>query len=629
MQVSIVIPTYKKEKTIVDLLKNIYNEMSENIYDFELIFVEDGKLDKSLENLSDFIKDKPEFKKKVKLYGYKTNKGKGYAVRYGMARASGEYIAFIDDSVEINPKSITVLLEYMVKYNADIVVASKRHPQSKTSLPILRKIYSNGYYFLCKVLFGLTISDTQTGLKVYKRQVLDQVMPRLLVKQYAFDIELLSVANRLGFTKIIESPVEVLIDFKTGSRFRISRPLFLDKFVRDMMWDTLAVFYRLRILRYYDDKSSRLWKYDEELEMRINTGGMGKTKVDTKFPQDEISLSNDFRFSVIIPVRTITTFLEQNIINLKALPFKDFEVIIVIDYIEDYDFKDSRFKLITSGPIGPGEKRNIGAKYAKGEILAFLDDDAYPSANWLTEAANLFDTNNIYSLGAPAITPRGVGFLERCSGRVLESLLTSGIKNHIHLPKKQKYVKDFPTVNFFVKRKEFYKVGGFITEYWPGEDTKLCLDLVTLMGVDILYDSRPIVYHHRRELFTPHLKQYSRYGQHRGQFSRIYPETSRQLFYFLPSMLVLGILSGPVIFYYLPLLVLPYLYTILAYIGLVLFESIRASLNDRNLFEIPFVALGIILTHFVYGIYFIKGIFINPKLQLRYINSTTKSYIGG
>ena len=261
--VSIIVPAYKQEKTIKQDLENILNTMLQTRWDFEIIVVVDGVLDKtydiakSLEN------------KKLKAFCYERNRGKGYAIRYGMARASGDYVSFIDAGMDINPNGISMLLEHMEWYGADIIVGSKKHPASKVKYPIVRRVYSWGYHTLVWLLFGLHVKDTQTGLKVFKREVLVKVLPRLVIKEFAFDIELLAVASHLGFHNIYEAPVYVNIDFSESS---FSAFFFLDRHIRNMLLDTAAVFYRLYFLKYYDDKSDRKWVYDKELDMRVNTG---------------------------------------------------------------------------------------------------------------------------------------------------------------------------------------------------------------------------------------------------------------------------------------------------------------------------------------------------------------------
>ncbi len=263
MLVSVIIPAYKKEKTILKDVKRIYDVMSETRWDFELILVDDGSPDKTLKEAKKFEK------KNYIAIGYDTNKGKGYAVRYGMARARGDYIAFIDSGMEIDPNGISLILEHMQWYNADIIVGSKRHPASETNFPAVRKFYSWGYHLLSKILFRIPVRDTQVGLKVYKREVLEKVLPRLIIKQFAFDIELLAVAKYLGFKRMYEAPVRIIIDTNNSS---FKSFLFFDEFIRKMMLDTAAVFYRMYILRYYHPSNKPRWMYDKELDMRVNTG---------------------------------------------------------------------------------------------------------------------------------------------------------------------------------------------------------------------------------------------------------------------------------------------------------------------------------------------------------------------
>jgi len=204
---------------------------------------------------------------KIKVIGYQANKGKGYAVRYGMARAGGDLIAFIDAGMDLDPAGLAMALEHFRWYKADIIVGSKRHPVSQVDYPWQRKVLSWGYQLLVRILFGLNVRDTQVGLKIFRRKVLEDVLPRLLVKRFAFDIEMLAVAHRLGYRRIYEAPVRLKW---TLTRSIVSKSLWKTLF--NMLWDTAAVFYRLKILRYYDDSNKRKWRYDPELNFRVNIG---------------------------------------------------------------------------------------------------------------------------------------------------------------------------------------------------------------------------------------------------------------------------------------------------------------------------------------------------------------------
>lgn len=263
--ISVIVPCYKQERTIVTDLKRIKGVLDELQYQTELICVVDGKVDDTFERATRFAKSYGN----VKVIGYDTNKGKGYAIRFGMAESHGDIVAFIDSGMDINPNSLSMLLEHFNWYRADIIVGSKRHPASKVAYPWQRRILSMGYQFLVWLLFGLKVRDTQVGIKFFRRGVLEKVLPRLLVKHFAFDIEILAVANDLGFKRIFEAPIDITLSF--GKTSTITSQKFL-KVVILMLLDTLAVFYRLKILRYYSDKNQRKWRFDPELNFRINVG---------------------------------------------------------------------------------------------------------------------------------------------------------------------------------------------------------------------------------------------------------------------------------------------------------------------------------------------------------------------
>lgn len=259
--ISVIVPAYKQQEIIQENLLHIKNVMSQVRYDHEIIVVVDGYLDKTFERAKKIKSSK------IIVTGYEHNHGKGNAIRFGMARAKGDIIAFIDSGMDLNPNGLSMLLEHFEWYKADIIVGSKLHPASKVHYPFQRKILSWGYRFLVKLLFGLSIRDTQVGMKFYRRKVLEDVLPRLLVKTYAFDIEILAVAYHLGYKRIYEAPIE--LDFQSMSSIAPLYSVNFWKVILRMFWDTLAVFYRLKIFRYYDDKSRRKWKYDPELNFTV------------------------------------------------------------------------------------------------------------------------------------------------------------------------------------------------------------------------------------------------------------------------------------------------------------------------------------------------------------------------
>lgn len=237
-KLSIIIPAYKEEANIYKTIDEILKSHDILDYDYEIIVIVDGSPDRTA------AEARRHRSSKVKVYEYEINHGKGYALKYGTQKARGEIITFVDAGGDFNPKQFDKCVKLMEIFDADFVIGSKRHPASKVNYPLSRRIYSWGYHMLIRMLFGLSVTDTQTGLKFLKKQVAKNVMPRVLVKRYAFDLEMLVIAHQLGYNRIFEAPVE--LRFNTAgsgaANFNAIKMMFLD---------TLAVFYRANILNFY------------------------------------------------------------------------------------------------------------------------------------------------------------------------------------------------------------------------------------------------------------------------------------------------------------------------------------------------------------------------------------------
>lgn len=256
--ITLIIPAYKQEKTIVKDLHRITSVMDQIRYPYEIILVVDGKLDKTFDHAKKVIS------RRIQIIGYEKNHGKGYAIRFGMTKAKGDIVAFIDSGMDLHPNGLSMLLEHFEWYNADIIIGSKRHPASKVKYPIVRRVISYVSQLLIKALFGLNVRDTQVGMKFFRRKVVDDVLPRLLVKKFAFDIEILAVAYHLGYRRIYEAPIELKYNFKNSF---VSQSLF--RSLSNTLWDTLAIFYRLKIRRYYDSTNWRAWRYRAKNEFTV------------------------------------------------------------------------------------------------------------------------------------------------------------------------------------------------------------------------------------------------------------------------------------------------------------------------------------------------------------------------
>lgn len=247
-KLSLIVPTYRQEKTIVKNIKKLQEVLEKTGLNYEIIVIVDGKLDKSYEKVNRMKSDK------ITAYEYEENQGKGFAIKYGGTKATGDVIGFMDAGLDIDPNGIGMLINHFLWYDADIIVGSKMHPVSKVNYPLYRKFLSWGYRTFTRILFGFKVRDTQAGIKLYRSEVVKDVFPRLLVKHFAFDVEILALSYALGYKRIYEAPIK--LKFRGGNSITSST---MWKTIYLMIWDTLAVFYRVRIIKYYRKSNKSNW----------------------------------------------------------------------------------------------------------------------------------------------------------------------------------------------------------------------------------------------------------------------------------------------------------------------------------------------------------------------------------
>jgi dolichol-phosphate mannosyltransferase len=231
---SVIIPVYNQEKEISKLLSKI----SENLYpifsNFELIVIDDGSTDNTLGSLKI---EEEKLKSKLRVISYSPNRGKGYAVRKGVLESSGALVSFIDGDLEISP---TTIIDYVNEIRThDLVIASKVHPLSTARAPVSRRFLSRAFNLLARAAVGIRYKDTQSGMKVGRGDILRAIFRTMLVERYAFDVELLAVADLFGLN-IKEMPTEVNI----RKRFKV-------KEIARMARDLMAITYRLKMNRWY------------------------------------------------------------------------------------------------------------------------------------------------------------------------------------------------------------------------------------------------------------------------------------------------------------------------------------------------------------------------------------------
>jgi len=317
-------------------------------------------------------------------------------------------------------------------------------------------------------------------------------------------------------------------------------------------------------------------------------------------------------FSVIIPVRQQNAYLIKTLLELKRQSYKSFEVLVITDKI--------------SGSANPSEKRNLGAKKARGQYLVFFDDDSYPSKNFFKNALKIIKKHpNFSGICGPCLTPSKDNIFQKASGLVWSSWLGSGgagtYRNSIQLPR---FVDDYPSVNLIIKKIDFFDAGKFDPSFWPGEDTVLCLNLTKKLNKKIYYHPSLVVYHHRRSVIIPHLQQITRYAIQRGFFVKKFPQTSFKIGYFIPSLFFIYLIL--LLFFNNFFLKIP----LYLYLSILIFTFIKFISNKNKLITSLLAAITIPITHVYYGILFLHGLSKKKvKFKPHEFNQKTGKYIGG
>lgn len=348
------------------------------------------------------------------------------------------------------------------------------------------------------------------------------------------------------------------------------------------------------------------------------------------------------KVSIIIPVKEINDYIRESIPKILALDYDNFDIIVHVDIPTKEMWSKTKIILGRTKNETPPVKRELAIKASDAPIIAFLDDDAYPRRDWLQNAVRHFNHPGVGAVYGPGVTPASDGFWAKVSGEVLSSPLTSWKYTYRYVPADKYFrersrldcsrcsaesgcdaktkiftVDDAPTVNLLMRREVFDRAGGFNTKYWPGEDTKLCLDVVLKQKKKIVYDADVFVWHHRRDSLYKHFQQNSRYAVHRGFFAKRFPKTSLRWQYFIPTAFVIFTAFSA---WYLftrpgPGWLTWMVFGIWLLYLLFLIQSGLTSAWRQKSFLIGLAVIPIIfLTHLVYGICLVIGL-LAPELK--------------
>ncbi len=231
--VSFVLPAYNEGGYIENTLERLDSTANGNDLHYEVVVVDDGSIDDTRIKAMHYALKNGH----VRVIGYDNNLGKGFAVKTGFWVALGNAVVFMDSDMDIGFEQIHRYVSALRL--GDIVIGSKWHKDSVVLVPLVRRFLGRSFNVLVKLLTGIRVVDSQTGIKAVRREAFEKVFKSMSVKRYAFDVELLVVAKVFGL-RVVELPVRLTI----SNGFRVSE-------IWRMFLDLLGIAYRLRIKKWY------------------------------------------------------------------------------------------------------------------------------------------------------------------------------------------------------------------------------------------------------------------------------------------------------------------------------------------------------------------------------------------
>lgn len=202
--VSVILPAYRLGSQIYDNVLRAQRAL-EPLGTFEIVVVDDGSPDETATEAQRAASGRDD----IVVLSYQPNRGKGAALQAGVGASSGDIVVFLDADLDLPPEQVPAVVAALTP-DVDVIVGAKRASMSRERYPLLRRILSVVFSTTIKILFRLPIAETQTGLKVFRRPVLDAVFEDVETARYAFDLELLVRAHRAGY-RVVEVPVQLAI----------------------------------------------------------------------------------------------------------------------------------------------------------------------------------------------------------------------------------------------------------------------------------------------------------------------------------------------------------------------------------------------------------------------------------
>ncbi len=552
-RLSILLPFLNEQDIIVANARKVLQMTAGWDIKVEIILIDDGSTDQSYPLLEQaFKKDKS-----IKLVRNHQNFGKGWALKTGYEFSTGDLILFLDSDLELSPAHLPNFLRIMNEEGADVVIGSKRHPDSELDYPAQRKLMSNVYYILIRILFGLPVRDTQTGIKLFKREALEIALPRLLVKRFAFDIELLLLMHKYD-QKIATAPIQLNFSRVAAGRMKL-------KTVFNMLWDTMAIFYRNTILRFYNRP---------------------------------IGVNHKYSYTFILFSHLSDEYEKKSLTHYLSINYPEYRVIYCGP--ADLGIQHEKLSYIHSELDSFAERFRLVMQTAKldSDYLVFSTLDAYPDERYLFPAARQLSLPDVEIAGGFVNLSRPHTEFELQSFLAIRSFFLNAHLAYRYQARHTRITRELPLDGLFVHRDSLKDLGWESLSSRSRLEHILCQHILK-QGKKVLYVPDLMLYKRFPQDMARHLGVIRHHALTRGRLHSIWTLLAILLSLGLDAGVIVAIIQNSII---------PALPAVLFY-SFMLISRIFLSGMRRGVLNFGLL----MISQFVYGIHFLKGFFSRAK----------------
>lgn len=315
--------------------------------------------------------------------------------------------------------------------------------------------------------------------------------------------------------------------------------------------------------------------------------------------------------SIVIPTlnseKTVDKCL-NSLVNLNY-PKNTYEIIVTDGGSNDKTLeiaKKYKVKIIKTEK-GASHQRNVAVKNSKGELIALTDSDCVVDKNWLKNGIKYFNDKKVAIVGGPNFTPKDSTFLERCTGYLFSSRIGTGAMASRYSGNKIKEAgeTDLISCNNIIRKNVFNEVGGFYEKLFPCEENEF-YHKVKECGYKLVFVPEMIVWHYRRRLFFPFVKQIFKYGWARAKLIKLHPKIFKPIFIF-PALFAIALLLGGILSFFSSFLRYLYLFVFGIYFLFTIIESIRFAIKEKDIKLVFVLPIGFLVLHLFYGLGFLSG----------------------